>query len=102
MVKDTIQAIQEAEERAERILLEASEEAKQLVSDARREAAALHEEAVVQLKKEAAELEQQLFTEGEAFLSESARAVDEEVLLLKQSAEVRAEEAAAQIAKRLI
>lgn len=102
MVKDTIQAIKEAEAKAAKLVSDASEEGRGLIEQAKREAEAIREEAARKRKEEAGSLEKKLSEEGEAYLAESVRAVSEDIASLKRSAGEKADEVVAKIVEELI
>ena len=102
MVKDTIQAVREAEEKAKKLVLEASEKGRMKVEQTKKEAAALRDEASRKIREEAGAQEKKLSAEGEAYLAESVKAVEEEIASLKKNAEEKADAVAEKIIEALI
>lgn len=102
MIKDTIQAIQEAEAKAAGMLAEASEQAKQRLCEAQKEAERLRQEAQEQLREADQRLEEELAEEGKAFLAKSAGELETELAFLKQKAAEKTEQAASELVLHLV
>ena len=102
MVKETIEAVKEAEIKAEQMLKEASEQGRVLVEETKNQAQARVEEAknVIRAKENEAEAVRE--KDGEAYLDQALQEAKQEVASLKQTAEQKAQEVIASIMESFI
>lgn len=102
MVKDTIQAVKEAEQKAAQIVAEASEKGRIQIEEAEREAVRRREEALRQAKEENTGLLTRLSAEGEQYLAESMKSVERDIASLKEHAGNKADAVIGKIISELI
>ena len=102
MVQEAVQAVKEAEAKAESIVKEASDEAKNIVDQAQKEAEAKKAEAAGTAKEQMAETERLLEQEGEAYLKQALQEADGEIAVLKADALKKTDEAVNMIISQLV
>ena len=93
MVKDTIQAVKEAEERAAEMIQKASDEGKALVNQAKSGTASkMREEALGEAREKAGKIREKLAEEGADYLEKAVAAAEEDIASLKWNAGKKTEE----------
>ena len=102
MVKDTIQAVKEAEERAAEMIQKASVEGKALVNQAKSEASKMREEALGEAREKAGKIREKLAEEGADYLEKAVAAAEEDIASLKWNAGKKTEEVINKVISELI
>lgn len=102
MVKDTIQAVKEAEEKAAEMIGKASEEGKNLIVKAKEDASQMRESALKEAREKAGKAREKLAEEGEQYLQKSVAAVEEDIASLKYNAGKKTEEVINKVISELI
>ncbi len=92
MVKETIQAVKEAEEKASELVAQALEEAQHIKADAEAEADRMIADAQKRGKDVAAKQEEERTKRGEEYLKKALAEADEECNILSEKAKKQEQE----------
>ena len=92
MIKDTIQAVKEAEQKAAKLAADARETGRKQVEEAKAEAERLTAAALAKGKEADMKLESELAEKGSVYLDEAMKAVETETAQLKENAAGRTSE----------
>ena len=90
MIKETIQAVEDAEKKASDMLTAASEAGRRQVDEAKAEAEQLKAEAARKGKEADARLESALAEKGEQYLQEAMKSVQADIAVIRDTAEKKA------------
>lgn len=102
MVQDTINAVKEAEERAEKIVSAAAEESRALVENAKEEAEVLKAAKEEEARQTAKEAMEKAVIQGEEILADFRKASELDIGALKELAALKGSKAVELIISRLI
>lgn len=102
LVKDTIQAIKETEQKAEEIITNAKKEGEQLIEQARQEALDMEGKMTGDAEKAARAAGSAARDEADEKLRDALKEAEEEIRQLKASAQSREQEAVAAVIQALV
>lgn len=102
MVGDTIRAVKEAEEKADRMLREAEEKGRLLVDDAKKEAAGQQNEASRAARQKFQDVEAKSQREGEAYLQMAMEGAKQDIAALESLASGKEKEAVELVISELV
>lgn len=102
MVQETIQAVKEAESKAEAMIKSASEKGKILVEEAKKQAEMRKNEWKKMEAEQVALNHTEIEAAGKQYMEEELKQAEKEITLLKEEAEKKSEQAIEQIIAALI
>lgn len=102
MVKETIEAVKEAETKADQMLKDASERGRVLIEETKNQADARIQEAKNVIRAKESQTETVREKDGEAYLAKVLQEAEQEVANLKQIAEEKSQETIQSIMESLI